>query len=65
MFPGLTSVDVADVGGLAAALRASLDIDGPSVLSIECAADEMPPFAPFLAEIPTMKENRTHVPASA
>jgi acetolactate synthase-1/2/3 large subunit len=65
MFPGLTSVDVADVGGLAAALRASLDIDGPSVLSLECAADEMPPFAPFLAEIPTMKENRTHVPASA
>jgi acetolactate synthase I/II/III large subunit len=75
MLPGLRSVDVADVGGLAAALRASLDVDGPSVLSVECAADEMPPFAPFLSappakhpvsrEIPTPEEYRTHVTASA
>ena len=75
MFPGLTSVDVSDLDGLAAALRAALDVDGPAVVSVECAADEIPPFAPFLTakpvkstateEIPTAKENRTDVAASA
>ncbi|MBV9720559.1 MAG: thiamine pyrophosphate-binding protein [Mycobacterium sp.] len=48
MFPGLTSVDVSDADGLAAAVRGSLALDGPSVVSVECAADEIPPFAPFL-----------------
>jgi acetolactate synthase I/II/III large subunit len=75
MFPGLTSVDVSDLDGFAAALRAALDADGPAVVSVECAADEIPPFAPFLTgqpvkttaieEIPTVKENRTDVAASA
>ena len=78
MFPGLTSVDVSDLDGFAAALRAALDVDGPAVVSVECAADEIPPFAPFLAgtaakpaeteaaeEIPTVKENHTDVAASA
>ena len=75
MLPGLTSVDVTDLNGFAAAMRAALDVDGPAVVSVECAADEMPPFAPFLAqvpvkatvpdEIPTVKENRTDVAASA
>jgi acetolactate synthase I/II/III large subunit len=75
MFPGLTSVDVSDLDGFAAAMRAALDVDGPAVVSVECAADEIPPFAPFLAgrpakttavaEIPTAKENRTDVAASA
>jgi acetolactate synthase I/II/III large subunit len=75
MFPGLTSLDVSDLDGLAAALRAALDVDGPAVVSVECAADEVPPFAPFLTakpvkttateEIPTAKENRTDVAASA
>jgi acetolactate synthase-1/2/3 large subunit len=63
MFPGLTSVDVGDVDGLAAAMRAALDVDGPAVVSVECAADEMPPFAPFLTQI--AKENRIDVAASA
>ncbi len=49
MFPGLQSVDVLDAEGLADRLRMALDTDGPSVVSVECAADEMPPFAPFLA----------------
>lgn len=49
MFPGLTSVDIADLEGLAPALRTALATDGPTVVSIECAADEIPPFAPFLA----------------
>ena len=31
-------------------LRAALDVDGPSVVSIECSADEIPPFAPFLGK---------------
>jgi acetolactate synthase I/II/III large subunit len=75
MFPGLKSVDVRDLDGFAAAMRAVLDVDGPAVVSVECAADEIPPFAPFLngqpakmtatAEIPTAKENRTDVAASA
>jgi acetolactate synthase-1/2/3 large subunit len=75
MFPGLTSVDVADLDGLAAAMRGALSIDGPAVVSVECTADEIPPFAPFLSklstnttaiqEISTAKESRTDVAASA
>ena len=75
MFPGLTSVDVSDLNAFAAGMRAALDVDGPTVVSVECAADEMPPFAPFLTqapvkatvpnEIPTVKESRTDVAASA
>jgi acetolactate synthase I/II/III large subunit len=53
MFPGLTSVDVGDLDGLAAAMRAALAIDGPAVVSVECAADEIPPFAAFLNRKPT------------
>ncbi|OBI36532.1 acetolactate synthase [Mycobacterium colombiense] len=49
MFPSLTSVDVSDTDGLAAAMHTALGIDGPAVISVECAADEIPPFAPFLA----------------
>ncbi|EUA14694.1 acetolactate synthase domain protein [Mycobacterium kansasii 732] len=41
-----------------------MDADGPAVISVECAADEIPPFAPFLIGT-TAKENRTHVAASA
>ena len=48
MLPGLASVDVTDVDGFSAAMRTALDVDGPSVVSIECAADEIPPFATFL-----------------
>lgn len=48
MFPGLPAVDVTDPDTLAPALRRALDADGPSVVSIECSADEIPPFAPFL-----------------
>jgi acetolactate synthase-1/2/3 large subunit len=48
MFPGLSSVDVSEIGDLAAALRTALQADGPSVISVECSADEIPPFANFL-----------------
>jgi acetolactate synthase-1/2/3 large subunit len=75
MFPGLTSVDVGDANGFAAAVRASLDVDGPSVVSVECAADEIPPFAPFLGapmpkkvanqQLSLAQEDRTDVAASA
>lgn len=74
MFPGLASVDVTDSDGFAAAVRAALKADGPSVVSVECAADEIPPFAPFLTQasaagrtspIPTTEETDTHVAASA
>lgn len=75
MFAGLTSVDVSDADELAAAVNGSLDIDGPSVVSVECAADEIPPFAPFLNAPPANKvvnqqisltqEDHTDVAASA
>ena len=48
MFPGLPSVDVADTTALSGALRNAFAHDGPSVVGIECSADEIPPFAPFL-----------------
>jgi acetolactate synthase-1/2/3 large subunit len=75
MFPGLTSIDVSDTEGFATAMGVALDIDGPAVVSVECAADEIPPFAPFLNteqtktiaidEVPTVKEKCTNVAASA
>ncbi|MGZ4562467.1 MAG: thiamine pyrophosphate-binding protein [Mycobacterium sp.] len=75
MFPGLASVDVSDPAQFAAALRVALDIEGPAVVSVECNADEIPPFAPFLTalsgnaavteQITNAKENRADVAASA
>jgi acetolactate synthase I/II/III large subunit len=60
MFPDLPSVDVADADSLRTAVREALTTDGPSVISVDCSADEIPPFAPFL----TTKEP-IHVPARA
>ena len=51
MFPDLPAVDVPDIDELPAALQAALNVDGPSVVSVECSADEIPPFAPFLATL--------------
>jgi acetolactate synthase-1/2/3 large subunit len=74
MFPDLSAVEVSDIGALPAAMAGALDADGPSVVSVECSADEIPPFAPFLgANKPvvqsssqsTPEERRFHVPASA
>ncbi|MGV0792818.1 thiamine pyrophosphate-binding protein [Mycolicibacterium sp. XJ1819] len=64
MFPGLAAVDVDDVDELSRALAAALHTDGPAVISVECSADEIPPFAAFLTpeKIPT-KESRAHVAA--
>lgn len=58
MFPGLPSVDVADAAGLSGAVRAALEVDGPSVVSIECSADEIPPFAPFLSQTPRVADSQ-------
>lgn len=49
MFPGLLSVDVADAESFSTAMRSALDHDGPAVVALDCSADEIPPFAPFLA----------------
>src|SRR3954453_9052434 len=71
MFPGLASVDVDDISQLPDAGRTALDPDGPSVVSVECSADEIPPFANFLgnAAVPNNpsipKENRSDVTARA
>lgn len=73
MFPGLSAIDVADVDALAAVLEGAMTTDGPSVISIECSADEIPPFATFLNQQATKfigrptphKGERSDVPASA
>src|ERR1700761_8748920 len=61
MFPKLTSTDVSDAAGLAAAVQASLTVDGPSVVGVECAADEIPPVAPFLDTTVTNRPTPQHV----
>ncbi|ULE35473.1 thiamine pyrophosphate-binding protein [Mycobacterium sp. IDR2000157661] len=50
MFPGLAATDITDVDALPGALAAALAADGPSVVAVECAADEIPPFAAFLTQ---------------
>jgi len=73
MFPGLPAADVTDITELPGAVAAALEVEGPSVLSVECSADEIPPFANFLdgvssttvaaAHYPMTKENRPDVAA--
>ena len=66
MFPGLDAVDTTDAGGFTAAVRTALAHDGPSVIGVQCAADELPPFAPFLSTAPPIpEEDHVHVTASA
>ena len=75
MFPGLSSVDVADIDALPAALERAMAVDGPSVVTVECSADEIPPFAAFLnnkpanqvaeQQITTLEGERFHVRSSA
>jgi acetolactate synthase-1/2/3 large subunit len=70
MFPGLSSVDIDDIGALPAALRMAFDTDGPSVVSVECSADEIPPFAAFLGKAAAIqpsvsKESHSDVVARA
>jgi acetolactate synthase-1/2/3 large subunit len=48
MFPALPSTDVTDIAELGVAIKAALDVDGPSVVAVECSADEIPPFTSFL-----------------
>lgn len=56
MFPGLPSTDVDDIEALPAALAAALHTDGPSVVSVDCSADEIPPFAAFLDQTDTKED---------
>jgi len=67
MFPGLRSVDVTDVDALPGALRDAFDCPAPSVVSIECSPDEIPPFAPFLGQQPVsnQKESQPDVAAAS
>ena len=74
MFPGLPAADVGELAQLPSALREALAVDGPSVVSVECSADEIPPFAPFLTALehsaeagsaPAPKENAQYVAARA
>ncbi len=70
MFPGLSSVDVDTIDELPGALAAALEVDGPSVVAVQCSADEIPPFAAFLGKAPvknpvTAEESRSNVVARA
>ena len=66
MFPGLPSIDVEPTRRICRLRsQAALDADGPSVVSIECSADEIPPFAPFLDSTAINKESNTNVAARA
>jgi acetolactate synthase I/II/III large subunit len=73
MFPGLHAVDVDDITELPDAVRTAFEVDGPSVVSVECSADEIPPFAAFLGSAGsaavtqplTTKENHSNVTARA
>lgn len=67
MFPGLHATDVSELPQLAGALTEAFSRHGPSVVSIECSADEIPTFAPFLdtATQQTQKESSQHVAARA
>jgi acetolactate synthase-1/2/3 large subunit len=70
MFPGLSSVDVDVIDDLPAALQAALEVDGPSVIAVECSADEVPPFAAFLGKASVKnpvipEESKSHVVARA
>ena len=61
MFPTLPSVDVTDIGELGVAIKNALEVEGPSVIAVECSADEIPPFTSFLGETnaksPDIKEH--------
>ena len=70
MFPGLSSVDVDAIDDLPAALQDALEVDGPSVIAVECSADEVPPFAAFLGTASVnnpviAEESNSHVVARA
>jgi acetolactate synthase-1/2/3 large subunit len=77
MFPDLPALDVTSIGQLPDALQTALGVDGPAVVSVECSADEIPPFAPFLTDATpkktapkgisplTPRENSADVAASA
>jgi acetolactate synthase-1/2/3 large subunit len=70
LFPGLHSVDVDDIAELGTAVRTAFEADGPSVVSIQCSADEIPPFAAFLGKAavsqpPISKESHSDVVARA
>ena len=64
MFPGLPSHDVESLDDLSTVLEAALNVDGPSVVSIECSADEIPPFTPFL-DSTVKKESQSNAVTSA
>jgi acetolactate synthase-1/2/3 large subunit len=70
MFPDLRSTDVDDIDALPDAVETALGVDGPSVVGIECSADEIPPFAAFLGndaeadkKIITTREEHPYVAA--
>lgn len=56
MFPGLVCHSADTAADFGAAMHAAMTHNGPSVVEVVCATDEVPPFAPFLSS-ETAKEN--------
>ncbi len=59
MFPGLASVDVDSIDGLPAALQDALDIEGPSVVAVQCSTRRNPAIRK-LSRQGSREESRYH-----
>ena len=57
MFPGLRSVDVEQLAELPGVFEEAFNVEGPSVVCVECSADEIPPFTPFLTARATQTDS--------
>nr|WP_296769117.1 thiamine pyrophosphate-binding protein [Rhodococcus sp. (in: high G+C Gram-positive bacteria)] len=58
MFPGASTHYASTTTELTSALAAAAVVDGPAFVEVLCDADELPPFAPFLAAENTATENK-------
>ena len=64
MFPDCRPSTSTTLDDLPTHCEAALNVDGPSVVSIECSADEIPPFAPFLSSTATAFNTKESQPMS-
>ncbi len=60
MFPTLAATEVSDLPALHKALESAHDMRAPMVISVDCSADEIPPFAPFLGAAPPRPQPNSH-----